>query len=57
MKGKHFHPDPHYINRRAEVRSNELAGKSLPRYSAQDARNANACREIERRRLEQEARA
>lgn len=58
MKGRHFHPDPSYIATRAEIRAIELAGgKPLPRYSAQDARNANARREIERRRLEQEARA
>lgn len=56
MKGKHFHPDPHYISRRAEIRANELAGKPLPRASAQDNRNATARREIERRRLEREAR-
>lgn len=51
-----FHPNPDYLKVRAEVRSNELAGKPLPRCSQKDIKNAAARREIERRRLEKEAR-
>lgn len=53
---KSYHPDPRYLVIRAEVRSNELAGKPLPRCSQKDIKNAAARREIERRRLEKEAR-
>lgn len=51
-----FHPNPDYLKVRAEVRSNELAGKPLPRCSQKDIKNAAARREIERRRMEKEAR-
>ncbi|MEQ6290916.1 hypothetical protein ACFPAG_09860 [Vogesella sp. GCM10023246] len=44
-----------YFEIRAEVRSNILAGKPMPRSRPEDIRNANARREIERRRLEREA--
>ena len=52
---RHY-PDPRYLVIRAEVRSNELAGKALPRCSQKDIKNAAARREIERRRMEKEAR-
>ena len=52
----HFNPNPDYLKVRAEVRSNELAGKALPRCSQKDIKNANARREIERRRMEREVR-
>ncbi|MCP1289849.1 hypothetical protein NK214_06550 [Chromobacterium sp. S0633] len=52
-----FYPNRDYIAQRAELRANELAGKPLPRSSAQDIRKAAARREIENRRIEKEARA
>lgn len=52
-----FYPKREYIATRAELRANELAGKPLPCASAKDTRNAAARREIERRRLEKEARS
>ena len=51
-----FYPKADYLKVRAEVRSNELAGKPLPRCSQKDINNANARREIDRRRMEKEAR-
>ncbi len=53
---RRFNPNPEYLQVRAEVRSNELAGKPMPRTSPKDVRNANARREIERRRMERDAR-
>ncbi|MFC3627735.1 hypothetical protein ACFOKJ_16560 [Vogesella amnigena] len=44
-----------YLEIRAEVRSNILAGKPMPRCRPEDVRNANARREIERRRMERES--
>lgn len=44
-----------YLEIRAEVRSNILAGKPIPRSRPEDIRNAAARREIERRRMEREA--
>lgn len=52
-----FYPQRDYIAMRAELRTNELAGKPLPRSSPQDNRKAAARREIENRRIEKEARA
>ena len=45
-----------YYEVRAEVSSNALAGKPMPRSRPCDIRNAAARREIERRRIEREAR-
>ena len=44
-----------YYEVRAEVRSNILAGKPIPRTRPCDIRNAAARREIERRRIERES--
>ncbi|MDC7715011.1 hypothetical protein PQU96_12895 [Vogesella sp. LYT5W] len=51
-----FHPRSDFVQVRAEMRSNELTGKPMPRTSPSDIRNANARREIERRRMERESR-
>ncbi|WP_174874075.1 hypothetical protein [Vogesella oryzae] len=51
----HYHSKTAYFEIRAEVRSNILAGKPMPRSRPEDIRNANARREIERRRIERES--
>ncbi len=43
------------IETRADLRSKDLAGKPLPTARDRDIRNAAARREIERRRMEKEA--
>lgn len=45
-----------YLEVRADLRSKDLAGKPLPTARDRDIRNAAARREIERRRMEREAR-
>lgn len=55
---RHYHPIPgnDYLQRRAAARSVALLhGRSLQQQTAQDQRNADARREIERRRMEKEA--
>lgn len=52
-----FYPQQGYLQRRAAAASIALMdGKPLPRTSVQDIKNAKARREIERRRMEKEAR-
>ncbi|QRO34152.1 hypothetical protein [Chromobacterium violaceum] len=51
-----FFPDPEYIERRAKLRSDEIAERPLaPAVSEADRRRAQARREIENRRIEREA--
>lgn len=57
MRQYHPHPGNDYLQRRAAARSIDLTnGRSLQQHTPQDQRNAHARREIERRRMEKEAR-
>ncbi|WP_160309791.1 hypothetical protein [Chromobacterium subtsugae] len=51
-----FFPDPEYIERRAKLRSDEIAERPLaPAVSEADPRRTQARREIENRRIAREA--
>ncbi len=55
---RHYHPIPgnDYLQRRAAAQSVALLhGRSLQQHTPQDQRNADARREIERRRMEKGA--